>query len=342
MNLSGLLRHAVERGASDLHLGVGHPAVLRVNGQLERCGDPLSADAMLEMTRLVLGEEQFNRLRALGEVDAAYCDGQNTRYRVNAYREQGQYTLAIRVVARQVPEFATLGLPNSLLHLLRRPHGLILVTGPTGSGKTTTLASMIQHINETQSKHILTLEDPIEYLYTHGQSIIHQREIGNDTDAFAPALRAALRQDPDVILVGELRDLDTVRTAVTASETGHLVLSTLHTGDAVQTVDRLIDMFPEGQQTQIRSQLASILLAVVSQRLVQTRDGGGRVCLAELLVNTPAVSNLIRTDKTHQLRSVMQTSKQQGMQTFAMAARERLQQGDISHEVADDWLNSAS
>lgn len=340
MNIWDLLKRASDLGASDLHVGVGHPPTFRVHGQLMQDGDAVSDERMRAYTRELLGEARSDLVSVQGEMDFAYTDGAGTRYRVNAFQQQGHETLAIRVVADRVPTFASLGLPEELLRFTGHPNGLLLVTGPTGSGKTTTLATLIDHINRTQSRHIITLEDPIEYVHSHRQSIIHQRQIGLDTSGFAPALRAALRQDPDVILVGELRDLETVRTAVTASETGHLVLSTLHTGDAVQTIDRLIDMFPAEQQGQIRAQLANILLGVVSQRLLERSHARGRVVLSELLINTPAVANLIRTQKTHQLKSVMQTSRQQGMQTFAMAARDRLNQGDISREVALPWLDA--
>lgn len=340
MSIWELLGKASQYGASDLHLGVGHPPTFRVHGRLLRDGQVVTEDEMFAYTKALLGAERAGTIALQGEIDFAYTDEAGTRYRVNAFQQQGYQTLAIRVVASQVPSFASLGLPDDLLRFTGHPTGLLLVTGPTGSGKTTTLATLIDHINRTQSRHIITLEDPIEYVHPPRQSMIHQRQIGLDTSDFASALRAALRQDPDVIFVGELRDLETVRTAVTASETGHLVLSTLHTGDAVQTVDRLIDMFPAEQQGQIRAQLANILLGVVSQRLVEKSDGHGRVVLAELLINTPAVANLIRTQKTHQLKSVMQTSRQQGMQTFSMSARERLHQGDITREVASLWLDA--
>ncbi|WAH38961.1 type IV pilus twitching motility protein PilT [Alicyclobacillus dauci] len=339
MQIQCLLETAIDMKASDLHLGVDHQPMYRVHGKLLPKGDIATADAMREWTHSLLGREQLETLNRVGEVDFAYTDACGNRFRVNAFHQQGNEALAIRVVADTIPSFESLGLPGALIQLLEQPHGLILVTGPTGSGKTTTLTTLIDHINSTQAKHVITLEDPIEYVHRHRQSMIHQRQIGIDTSGFAPALRAALRQDPDVILVGELRDLETVRTAVTASETGHLVLSTLHTGDAVQTIDRLIDLFPPDQQPQIRSQLSTILLGVVSQRLVPHAQGQGRVVIAELLLNNPAVGNLIRTQKTHQLRLVMQTSRQIGMQTFAMAARDRLTRGEISQSVAQPFLD---
>jgi twitching motility protein PilT len=340
MRIENLLEEAKKRLASDLHLGVDHAPTYRVHGELVQAGEKVCAEDMETWTTFLLNEAQQASLETQGQVDLAYTDAEGTRYRINSFRQQGHPALAIRVVPNQTPAFSELGLPNVLLNLIEQPHGLILVTGPTGSGKTTTLATLIDHINEMQAKHIITLEDPIEYLHQHRRSIVHQREIGSDTSGFAPALRAALRQDPDVILVGELRDLETVRTAVTASETGHLVLSTLHTGDAIGTIDRLIDMFPGEQQGQIRSQLGNILLGVVSQRLLVAREGKGRVVLAELLLNNPAVANLIRTQKTHQLKSIMQTSRQSGMQTFSMAARDRLTRGEIEQGIAQAWLEA--
>ncbi|EPZ49000.1 type IV pilus twitching motility protein PilT [Alicyclobacillus acidoterrestris] len=338
MRIDQVLSRAAELRASDVHLGAGHSPTFRVDGQLMKEGATITNEQIESWIRELLSAEEFERLRREGEVDLSYSDGEGCRYRVNAFQQQGLLAVAIRPIPKLIPSLTELRLPPDITRLISQPHGLILVTGPTGSGKTTTLASLIHEINVTSAKHIITLEDPIEYVHEHVQSVIHQRQIGRDTAGFAPALRAALRQDPDVILVGELRDLETVRTAVTASETGHLVLSTLHTGDAVQTIDRLIDMFPVEQQAQVRSQLSSVLLGVLSQRLLP-QTGGGRVALAELLINTPAVANLIRTQKTHQLRSVMQTSRQIGMQTFAMAARERMQSGVISMESAKPWLD---
>ncbi|MFD1674987.1 type IV pilus twitching motility protein PilT [Alicyclobacillus fodiniaquatilis] len=340
MLIKELLASASRLKASDLHLGVGHAPMFRIHGRLVGEGGELSSTVLQEMTENLLQPEQAALLSQEGQIDFAYTDDVGGRYRINVFRQQGNIGMAIRVINQQIPSFEALGLPRALLKLIERPHGLILVTGPTGSGKSTTLAALIQTINLQQSKHIITLEDPIEYIHPHVQSIIHQREIGADTASFAIALRAALRQDPDVILVGELRDLETVKTAVTASETGHMVISTLHTSDAVQTVDRLIDMFPAEQQGQVRFQLAATLSAVISQRLLPTMDRQGRIAVAELLVNTPAVANLIRTQKTHQLKSVMQTSRHVGMQTFAMAVRNLVQEGVISDDIAKEWLDS--
>lgn len=233
-------------------------------------------------------------------------------------------------------------MPLILESLAKKPQGLILVTGPTGSGKSSTLAAMIHSINQSESKHIVTLEDPIEFLHSHGKCLVDQREVGSDTHSFASGLRAALRQDPDVILVGEMRDLETISAAVTAAETGHLVLATLHTTDAPQTIDRIIDAFPGHQQNQIRSQLASVMLAVVSQRLFPRATGRGRVCATEILVNTPAVANLIRTEKTHQLKNVMQTSRSLGMHTLEMSIREHLAGGLITSTAAKAYMSEVN
>lgn len=342
MHIEDFLRRAMELSASDIHLSGGHPPTYRVNGGLVMEGLAPSETDIETWVNHMLTSSQKSVLESEGQVDFAYTLSGMGRFRFNTFRTQGQTVFAIRIIPSTIPSFESLRLPSLMKKLAQLPQGLVLVTGPTGSGKSTTLATLVNDINMTQEKHVITLEDPIEYVHQHRQSIIHQREIGTDAISFASALRAALRQDPDVILVGELRDLETVRTAVTASETGHLVLSTLHTGDAVQTIDRLVDMFPGDQQGQIRSQLAGVLQSVVSQRLLPSVDERSRVALTEVLVNTPAVANLIRTQKTHQLKSVMQTSRQVGMQTFAMAARDRLQNSEISQTVAQFWLETTS
>ncbi|MCL6517746.1 type IV pilus twitching motility protein PilT, partial [Alicyclobacillus sp.] len=321
MDIRALLTLAKERGASDLHLSVGAPPVLRIDGELVAQGDPLSPEVAEALARSLMSDAQWEAFSAAGELDFSFSLAGVSRFRVNVYRQRGCVSVAARLVPSRVPRLDELGLPEVIRSFTERSHGLVLVTGPTGSGKSTTLAAMLDHINRTQRKHIITLEDPIEYLHRHHQSIIDQREIGQDTRGFAPALRAALRQDPDVILVGEMRDLETMQTAITAAETGHLVLATLHTSDAVQTVDRMIDVFPAAQQAQVRLQIASVLQGVVTQRLYKRADGAGRIAAVEILVNTPAVANLIRTEKTHQIRSVMQTGRQAGMQTMDMHVR---------------------
>ncbi|MBE3555427.1 MAG: PilT/PilU family type 4a pilus ATPase, partial [Thermicanus sp.] len=273
-----------------------------------------------------------------GEVDLSYSLPGISRYRVNVYRQRGGVSIAARVIPSHIPSLGELQMPKVLREVAEKPHGLFLVTGPTGSGKSTTLAAMINYINETQAKHIVTLEDPIEYLHPHKRSIVDQREIGNDTMSFASGLRASLRQDPDVILVGEMRDLETISTAITAAETGHLVLATLHTNDAAQTVDRIIDVFPAEQQGQIRLQVAEVLIGILSIRLLPLAKGKGRVAATEILINTPAAANLIRQNKSHQLRSLMQTGRALGMHTMEMHIRELLATQIISPAVAGLYL----
>ena len=252
--------------------------------------------------------------------------------------KEAVYRMAIRIVPTSIPTIEDLKLPEILKKISEKPQGLVLVTGPTGSGKSTTLAAMIQYMNETMRKHVITLEDPIEYLHKHGSSIIDQREVGFDTNNFANGLRAALRQDPDVILVGEMRDLETIQTAITAAETGHLVFGTLHTSSAPATINRIIDVFPPSQQAQIRIQLASVLVSVISQRLFPTIDKQGRIGATEILINNSAVANLIRNEKIHQIISIMQTSRSYGMHTLEMDVKELVQKGMISRDSAEPYL----
>ncbi|GGJ09503.1 twitching motility protein PilT [Alicyclobacillus cellulosilyticus] len=338
MDMLALLVRAKERGASDLHISVNSPPVFRIHGELIPEGEPLAPKDTEEMARTLMTDAQWDAFLAAGEIDFSYSLHGVSRYRVNVFRQRGSVSIAARVIPNRVPQFAELGLPDVVLSFTEKPHGLVLVTGPTGSGKSTTLAALIEHINQTQRKHIITLEDPIEYLHHHRMSIVDQREIGQDTRGFGPALRAALRQDPDVILVGEMRDLETIQTAITAAETGHLVLATLHTSDAVQTVDRIIDVFPAAQQPQVRLQMASVLQGVVTQRLYRRQDGNGRVAAVEVLVNTPAVANLIRTEKTHQIRSMMQTGRSFGMQTMEMHLRELISRGVLPASVLTEYM----
>ncbi|QJC50211.1 PilT/PilU family type 4a pilus ATPase [Paenibacillus albicereus] len=326
--LRELLREARERGASDLHLASGAPPLLRIDGMLtpaEAQAAPLGREQAQALLLPLLGE-RLERFDAEGEADLA-CEEDGCRYRLNVFRRLGGLGLAARVLPSATPTLEELGLSRVLVDWAQRRQGLLLVTGPTGSGKSSTLAALVGHLNRTRSQHIVTLEDPIEHVYEQGLSLIDQREVGRDTASFASGLRAALRQTPDVILVGEMRDAETMAAALTAAETGHLVLSTLHTADAPQAVDRIVDAFGADRQGQIRSQLASLLIGVHAQRLVRRAGGRGRVCAAEILVNTPAVANLIRSEKVHQLRGVMQTGRQQGMATLESSVQELLRQG---------------
>ncbi|RKP57213.1 type IV pilus twitching motility protein PilT [Cohnella endophytica] len=334
-----LLRTAHERKASDLHITVGSPPIVRINGMLQPVGEEnVSGEQAEAMAFALITDEQKEKFRQAGEIDFSYELEEISRYRINAYRQRGKVSIAVRTIPTSIPTLDQLQLPGILASLALKPQGLVLVTGPTGSGKSSTLAAMIQHINRVEKKHIVTLEDPIEYLHAHGSSIIDQREVGSDTRSFSNGLRAALRQDPDVILVGEMRDLETISAAVTAAETGHLVFATLHTTDAPQTIDRIIDAFPGHQQAQIRSQLASVLVAVISQRLFPRTQGKGRACATEILINSTAVANLIRTEKVHQIKSVMQTGRQLGMHTLDMSIKELLQQGAIEPLAAKAFL----
>ncbi|OAS16219.1 type IV pilus twitching motility protein PilT [Paenibacillus oryzisoli] len=334
-----LLKQAHESKASDLHLSVGSPPVLRVHGTLQLVGQvALTADETRSMAEALLSAAQFERFQEAGEIDFSYELEGCSRFRINAYRQRGRVSVAIRTIPTAIPSLEQLQLPSIISTLALKPQGLVLVTGPTGSGKSSTLAAMINYINRKEKKHIVTLEDPIEFLHTHATSIIDQREVGSDTKSFSNGLRAALRQDPDVILVGEMRDLETIAAAVTAAETGHLVFATLHTSDAPQTIDRIIDAFPAHQQGQIRVQLAAVLVAVISQRLFPRPGGQGRSCATEIMINTPAVGNLIRSEKIHQIKSVMQTGKNQGMHTLEMAIKEQIQQGLIDPISARAYL----
>lgn len=337
--LKECLNIACKRNASDLHISVGIPPTIRLNGELIALDrPPLTPAQTNEMVRGILSEEQLKKLEADGELDFSYSIPKLSRFRVNAFRQRSCYSLAFRVIPQNVPDLASLQLPDVLTSLCHRPHGLFLVTGPTGSGKSTTLAALVDDMNKSMRRHIITLEDPIEYLHSHNQCIIQQREIGNDTHSFAFGLRSALREDPDVILVGEMRDLETIRTALTAAETGHLVLATLHTNDAVSTVDRIIDVFPAGQQGQIRIQLASELVAVVSQRLFPTPDFSGRRVATEVMINNKAISHLIREKKIYQIPSVIQVNRAQGMQTMASCVQDMLVRREIASESVETFL----
>jgi len=287
-----------------------------------------------DLVQQLLTEKQFMELQSQGELDLSFSNPGLGRFRVNVYKQRGSYGIALRVVSLNIPTMEELGLPPVIRDLASRIRGLILVTGPTGSGKTTSLAAIIDYINKTRKCHIMTLEDPIEYLHKHNQSIVNQREIGNDSHSFAKALRAALRQDPDVILVGEMRDLETIGTALTAAETGHLVLSTLHTLGTAKTIDRIIDVFPSNQQSQIRIQLASVIEGVISQQLISRADGEGRIVALETMVATPAIRNLVREGKTFQINTSIQTGSKYGMQTMDNSLKDLYINGKITKESA--------
>lgn len=331
-----ILEKAKVAGASDVHITVGIPPKMRVNGKLITMSEYnrlLPADT-LEIVLDIMTENQRNRFEERGEYDMSFSIPDLGRYRVNAYKQRGSVALAFRLVGTKVPSPEELGVPESVIDLYQRKRGLVLVTGPTGSGKSTTLAAIIDKINNCRDAHVITLEDPIEYLHQHKMAMVNQREIGLDSDNYANALRAALREDPDVILVGEMRDLETISVAITAAETGHLVLSTLHTIGAASTVDRIIDVFPPHQQQQIRVQLSNVLEAVISQQLIPTADGKGRVAAFEVMHANHAVRNLIREGKSHQLTSVMQTNRKLGMVTMDEAIQQLYFTGRISRELA--------
>jgi twitching motility protein PilT len=318
LDLDQLLRLAVEQGASDVHIKVGSPPYVRVDGRLEKTGfDAVSPAETERMAFAIMPKQRADEFLACGEADFAYSVSGLGRFRVNVMRQRGSVGLVLRRVQQTIPSFEALGLPPAVRRLAENPRGLVLVTGPTGSGKTTTLACMIDHVNETMARHIVTIEDPIEVLHPDKLSLVNQREIGTDTTDFASALRRVLRQDPDVILVGEMRDVETVRTALSAAETGHLVFSTLHTISATESINRVIDFFPPYEQRQVRMALAGSLRGIVSQRLVERRDGGGRVPAVEVLVSTGRVFDKIANpEETHEIEGIIADGEYYGMQTF--------------------------
>lgn len=334
-NIEEILAKGVSLGASDVHLTVGLPPMMRVHGNLVTSDFPVMTPAdTLDMLISVLNEHQRAVFEETGEYDLSYGSPVSGRFRVNAFKQRGSIAMAFRIVGTNVPSPEVLGVPESVVNLYQRKRGLILVTGPTGSGKSTTLAAIIDKINSCRDAHIITLEDPIEYLHPHKLSMVNQREIGADTGSYANALRAALREDPDVILVGEMRDFETISVAITAAETGHLVLSTLHTNSAASTVDRVIDVFPPHQQQQIRIQFANVLEAIITQALIPTADGTGRVAAFEVMHANHAIRNLIREGKSHQLDSVMQTNRKMGMMTMDDAIGQLYMAGKIDREQA--------
>ena len=335
MDIGEILKETLERQASDLHLTVGVPPMVRVDGHLVNLDHPvLLPNEARELIYSILSQDQRQKLETDWEVDLSYSLYGQARFRVNAYFQRGTLGAAFRIVPVVIKTVEELGLPRVLHSFCSKPRGFVLVTGPTGSGKSTTLAAIIDEINTSRADHIVTIEDPIEFLHQHKQCVVAQREVGTDTKAFPAALRSALRQDPDIILIGEMRDLETIQIALTAAETGHLVFATLHTQDCPQTIDRMIDVFPPHQQEQIRVQIAATLEGIVTQQLLPKVSGLGRSAACEVLITTPAVRNLIREGKTHQLYTVMQTGGQLGMQTMNASLAELVRRGDITRELA--------
>ena len=329
-----IVYYASSREASDLHMTVGLPPVYRIDGELVNEGDiPLTNEDVVAAMKQLANEDQQAELEKVGEIDFAVTFDGTIRMRCNAFYQQGNVALALRLLPLKVPTVQSLGLAPIIVEQAEKPRGLVLLTGPTGSGKSSTLAALLDHINHTRRRHIITLENPIEFLYKHDKCIINQREVGDDTDSFAAGLRAALRQDPDVILVGEMRDLETISTAITAAETGHLVFGTLHTKGAANSIDRIIDVFPPEQQEQIRIQLADVLECVIAKALLP-KIGGGRVAAYEILVATPAVRSLIRQNKSFQIVSAMQTGKRQGMQLLDEALTDLVRSGEVALDDA--------
>lgn len=330
-----LLEEVVRRRASDLHLQVGLPPVLRIDGSLVSIAgfNPLDEAAVETLLFAILDKDQQQILDKDKEFDFSFAFGNLGRFRVNAYHERGNLAAALRLIPNEIKTISELGVPPVVMNFASYPRGLVLVTGPTGSGKSTTLAALVDKLNTETSQHIITIEDPIEFTHTSKKSVVVQREVHYDTYSFSAALRSSLRQDPDVVLIGEMRDLETISAAITIAETGHLVFASLHTNSAAQSIDRMIDVFPPHQQSQIRAQLANILMAICSQRLVPA-IGGGRVVAAEILIANPAVRNIIREGKTHQLDAVIQTGADAGMQTMDRTLVGLVQSGVITYDEA--------
>jgi twitching motility protein PilT len=338
LRIEVLLEEVVRKRASDLHLQVGLPPMLRIDGSLAPVSgyDPLNEEQVETLIFAILDEDQQQVLLKDKEFDFSFAFGDLGRFRVNAFHERGNLAAALRLIPNEIEDIATLGMPSVVSTFAEFPRGLVLVTGPTGSGKSTTLASLTDKINTERAQHIITIEDPIEFTHKSKRSVVVQREVHYDTYSFSAALRSALRQDPDVVLIGEMRDLETISAAITIAETGHLVFATLHTNSASQSIDRMIDVFPPYQQPQIRAQLANILMAICSQRLVPA-IGGGRVVAAEILIANSAVRNIIREGKSHQLDAVIQTGAEQGMQSMDRTLANLIRAGTITYDEARNF-----
>jgi len=343
MDISEILTFVKEQGASDLHISSGEPPIIRIHGDIQKMDIPsLSQEEVHTMLYQILNDQQLKLFESDKEIDFALDLKGIARYRVNAFYQSKGEAFVCRTIPTKIMSLEELKLPKILSDLTDKTKGLILVTGPTGSGKSTTLAAMIDYINQHKKLHILTIEDPIEFVYEPKLCLVNQRELGTNTHSFANALRSALREDPDVILVGEMRDLETISLAMTAAETGHLVLGTLHTSSAAKTIDRVIDVFPHEQQNQVRAMFSESLLAVVTQNLLKTKDGKGRVAALEIMIGTPAVRNLIREGKVAQLFGMMQTGKQFGMQTMDSTLADLCKQGVLSKETVMPYLTNPS
>ncbi|MEG0328796.1 MAG: type IV pilus twitching motility protein PilT [Erysipelotrichaceae bacterium] len=340
--LESMIRFARKHKCSDLHLNVGDYAMLRENGKLIKYPRDFSDQETTDMILSMLNEFQLKQLKDCRDIDFTYVSEDKERQRVNVYRQQDKLCAALRIINNEILTLDQLGMPNILKQLSMEPRGLVLVTGPTGSGKSTTLAAVIDYINERRDVHILTIEDPVEYVYERKHALIHQREIGRDVDSFDSALRSAMREDPDVILVGEMRDYETISAVVTLAETGHLVFSTLHTIGAAKTIDRIIDVFPPHKQEQIRMQVAGILRAVITQQLLPTADGLGRVASLEVMIGTDAVGSMIRDNKVHQINSLIQTGMKDGMQSLNFALAKLVREGKVTKEIAIKFSDDAT
>jgi len=340
MDIKELILAAREKRASDIHITSERNPVFRIDGVLQESEFALSKEEKKLLIVSMLDDKQKKQMESGEDVDMCYALDNGFRHRVNVFHQQKKPVATIRIINDNIPSFESLGLPESLMTLADEPRGLILVTGPTGSGKSTTLAAMIDYINQNRACHILTVEDPVEYIYTNKKALIHQRDVGVDVGSFSGALRSAMREDPDVILVGEMRDYETISAAVTAAETGHLVLSTLHTTGAAMTIDRIIDVFPPHNQQQIRTQLASVLKGVITQTLLPKAEGSGRVAAFEIMLGTDAVLNLIRENKCHQLNSTIQTGARQGMVLLDMYLADLVRKGVVTKEAAMEKVNN--